>query len=54
VADETVLDEDPWGRGIGRYQALKFRIFDEVHDQRRVNPMGSLVRLAISEEGAAS
>ena len=53
VPDATFLDEDPWGRGIGRYQALKFRIFDEVHDQRRVNPMGSLARLSMSEEGAA-
>ena len=52
VPDVTFLDEDSSGRGIGRYQALKFRIFDEVHDQRRVNPMGSLARLSMSEEGA--
>ena len=51
VADPSFLDEDAWGRGMGRYQALKFRIYDEVHDQRRVNPMGSLVRLSMSREG---
>jgi P-loop Domain of unknown function (DUF2791) len=51
VADPSFLEEDVWGRGMGRYQALKFRIYDEVHDQRRVNPMGSLVRLSMSQEG---
>lgn len=54
VADEAFLDEDSSGRGIGRYQALKFRIFDEVHDQRRVNPMGSLARLSMNAEQAPS
>jgi hypothetical protein len=53
VPDFSFLEEDQWGRGMGRYQALQFRIFDEVHDQRRVNPMGSLVRLAASQEGGA-
>ncbi len=48
--DASFLDEDVWGRGMARYQALQFRIYDEVHDQHRVNPMGSLVRLAHSAE----
>ena len=37
--------EDP-RRGLHRYDPLKMRIWDEVHDRRRVNPLGSLVRLA--------
>lgn len=53
VPHVSFLDEDAFGRGIGRYEALKFRIYDEVHDQRRVNPMGSLVRLSSSPEAAA-
>ena len=53
VPHASFLDEDAFGRGIGRYEALKFRIFDEVHDQRRVNPMGSLVRLSSSPEESA-
>ena len=54
VPDPTFLDEDERGRGIARYQALMFRIFDEVHDQLQVNPMGSLARLSLSAEGAPS
>jgi hypothetical protein len=33
-------------RGIHRYDALRLRISDEVHDRRRVNPLASLIRLA--------
>jgi hypothetical protein len=33
-------------RGLSAYEALKFRVFDEVRDKRLVNPMGSLVRIA--------
>ncbi len=40
-------------RGIGVYEALKFRIFDEVRDRRLVNPMASLARIAIAAEGAS-
>lgn len=40
------LDEDPAGRGLGVYEALKFRIFDEIRDRHLVNPMSSLVRLS--------
>jgi hypothetical protein len=41
------LDEDNAGRGLGRYEALKFRIFDEIRDRQAVNPMASLVRLSL-------
>ncbi len=40
------LDTEPAGRGMGAYDALKFRVYDEVHDQRLANPMGALVRLS--------
>jgi len=47
VAPEIAfLDEDPLGRGVGVYGALKARIFDEIRDRRLVNPMASLVRLS--------
>lgn len=36
--------EDP-ARGISAYEALKFRVFDEVRDKRLVNPMASLARI---------
>jgi hypothetical protein len=36
---------DP-ARGVDAYQALKLRIFDEVHDVHRDNPYSSLIRLA--------
>jgi len=39
------LDLDANGRGLGAYEALKFRVFDEVRDVRLVNPMGALVRV---------
>lgn len=32
-------------RGLDAYQALKLRIFDEIRDRRRDNPLSSLVRL---------
>lgn len=46
VADPEFLDEDLFGRGIGAYEALKFRVFDEVRDRTLANPMAALVRLA--------
>lgn len=46
VPDVAFLDEDPFGRGIGVYPALKFRVFDEIRDRKLVNPMASLVRLS--------
>jgi hypothetical protein len=49
VPDPAFLDEDLNGRGIGAYEALKFRVYDEVRDRTLVNPMASLVRLTRSE-----
>jgi hypothetical protein len=42
AAPEFVADPN---RGIDAYQALKLRIFDEVHDRHRDNPYSSLIRL---------
>lgn len=39
------LDDDPLSRGMGAYEALKFRVYDEVRDRELVNPFMSLVRL---------
>lgn len=47
--DTTFLDEDAAGRGIGAYEALKFRVYDEVRDRTLANPMASLVRLSETE-----
>ena len=33
-------------RGVRSYQALYFRIWDEVYDRDRENPFSSLVRIA--------
>ena len=33
-------------RGLSAYEALKFRVFDEIRDKVLVNPMASLVRIA--------
>lgn len=43
VASPAFLS-DP-SRGVDAYQALKLRIFDEVRDVRRDNPLSSLIRL---------
>jgi hypothetical protein len=40
-------------RGLDAYQALKLRIFDEVRDRNRDNPLASLLRLATVQEQAA-
>jgi hypothetical protein len=37
---------EPGSRGMGDYNALKLRVYDEVRDQRLVNPMGAMVRLS--------
>ncbi len=39
------LDLEAGSRGMGAYEALKFRVYDEVRDRRLVNPMASLMRL---------
>jgi hypothetical protein len=46
------LEIEADGRGMGAYPALRGRVYDEVRDQRLVNPMGALVRLS-SGGGAA-
>lgn len=45
LTHQSFLDEDS-GRSVGLYGALKNRVYDEVKDRRRVNPMASLVRLS--------
>lgn len=40
---------DP-NRGVGVYQALKLRIFDEVRDKNRDNPYAAVVRLSNQED----
>jgi hypothetical protein len=51
VPHADFLDEDVQGRGIGAYNALKFRVYDEIRDRTTVNPMASLVRIMNSEGG---
>lgn len=41
-------------RGVRKYDALYFRIWDEVHDRRRINPLASLVRIARQEAPVAT
>ncbi|MPZ22461.1 MAG: hypothetical protein GEU28_02730 [Dehalococcoidia bacterium] len=45
IAHPDFLDDDRGGRGMGSYEALMFRIVDEVRDRDLANPMASLVRL---------
>jgi hypothetical protein len=49
---EEFLDLDTNGRGLFAYSALRYRVFDEIHDQRLVNPMAALVRVANQEQTA--
>jgi hypothetical protein len=39
------LETEPGTRGMGAYEALMFRVYDEVRDRTFPNPMASLVRL---------
>jgi hypothetical protein len=43
VPDVSFLEDH--NRGLSAYEALKFRVFDEVHDRNLVNPMASLARI---------
>ena len=45
LASKDFLNDDK--RGLNRYDALKLRIWDEVRDKRRQNPLASLIRLSI-------
>ena len=47
-------DQSPRSRGIGAYEALKFRVIDEVRDRRLANPMASLVRLSSTIQAGAA
>ncbi len=42
-APEFLSDD---ARGLAAYHALKLRIWDEVHDRRRTNPLSALVRVS--------
>ncbi len=53
IVSDVAFLEDPM-RGIGAYEALKFRVFDEVRDKRLVNPMASLTRISSTLEGVGS
>jgi hypothetical protein len=43
-ASKDFLNDDK--RGLNRYDALKLRVWDEVRDRQRQNPLASLIRLA--------
>jgi hypothetical protein len=45
TAPATFLDLETSGRGIGRYQALRARVYDEVRDRNLANPMSALIRV---------
>ena len=45
VGPDFLQDQDE-RRGLRGYQALYFRIWDEVHDRKRENPFSALVRIA--------
>jgi P-loop Domain of unknown function (DUF2791) len=49
VASLGFLDTEAGTRGMGAYEALMFRVYDEIRDRELPNPMASLVRLAEEE-----
>lgn len=49
IPDITFLEDQ--SRGISAYEALKFRVFDEIRDRTLVNPMASLARISAPTEG---
>lgn len=49
VPDVSFLEDH--SRGISAYEALKFRVFDEIRDRNLVNPMASLARVAAAAAG---
>ena len=52
--DVDFLSEETHERGFGAYEALKFRIVDEVRDRQLVNPMSSLIRLRGDAQGGVA
>jgi hypothetical protein len=53
TAPQSFLDLDTNGRGIGRYQALKARVYDEVRDRNYANPMSALIRVGSENSGSS-
>jgi len=51
ASPDWLLPKDESPRGVKAYDALWFRMADEVRDRTRVNPLASLIRLA---DGAAA
>ncbi len=49
IPDAAFLEDE--ARGLSAYEALKFRVFDEVRDRNLVNPMASLARIGASGRG---
>lgn len=45
VPGREFVETEKATRGMGSYEALMFRVIDEIRDRNLVNPMGSLVRL---------
>ena len=54
AASTEFLNEDPGARGLGDYQALRFRVADEIRDRNLVNPMATLVRVSDGEPGGGT
>jgi len=46
VPGHEFLEVEMPTRGMGCYEALKFRVYDEIRDRDLVNPMASLIRLS--------
>ncbi|MGH7506235.1 MAG: BREX system ATP-binding domain-containing protein, partial [Longimicrobiales bacterium] len=51
-AEEFLLNDR--GRGLLAYPALHMRVYDEVRDRRRTNPLAALVRLSNVETAASA
>ena len=49
LAPESFLTDERRGMGLGVYDALRLRIWDDVHDRQRPNPLSSLIRLSDQE-----
>ena len=44
------LDLETTGRGIGRYPALMYRVYDEIRDRQLANPLSALVRISMKKK----
>lgn len=54
IAPSSFLNPEDRRRGLFAYEALMFRIWDEVHDRKLPNPLSSLVRLSKHGESQTS